>query len=52
MRCAESEVRCCIFLDKKKALDTIHNELLLMKLEQNDIKSVAFDWLRSELSDK
>ena len=36
-----------VFLDLKKAVDTVDHDLLLMKLQKYRIRGVALSWLTS-----
>ena len=44
------EVTCSIFVDLKKAFDTVNHAILLSKLKSYGIRGIAFDLLRSYLS--
>ena len=41
-----------VFIDIKKALDTIDHKLLLTKLEHYVIRGVAYDWIKSYLCER
>ena len=42
----------CIFLDLKRAFETVDRELLLSKLSRYGIGGVVFDWFQSYLSNR
>ena len=43
---------CGIFIDLRKAFDTVNHDLLLMKLEHYGIRNNMLSWLKSYLTDR
>ena len=45
-------IGCCIFVDLKKAFDTVEHDILLSKLEHYSVCGLANDWFQSHLTSR
>ena len=50
--CDRSSYVCGVYLDLKKAFDTVNHKILLSKLHHYGIRSIANDWFKSFLANR
>ena len=48
----DKEYTVGVFIDLKKAFDTIDHSILMNKLEKYGIRGLAFTWMKSYLDDR
>ena len=42
----------CVFIDLKKALDTIDHDILLKKLDRHGVRGISNNWVKGYLTER
>lgn len=50
--CDSGKIACGVFLDLRKAFDTVNHSILLEKLKHYGIRGVAYEWFQSFLKER